>query len=75
MSCMASLSWSMPSRQLFADFNDLSDSLEGGCHAALLFSLRCAIREYKGCILSTNSYRMAGRQIHQTSGRPMIFDK
>jgi hypothetical protein len=55
MSCMASLSWLMPDQQLFVDCNDLSDSLEGGCHAALLFSLRCAIREYKGCILATNS--------------------
>lgn len=26
-SCMASLSWSRPSQQLFVDFNDLSDSL------------------------------------------------
>jgi len=62
-------------QQLFVEFHDLSDYLEGGCHAALLFSLRCAIREYKVCILSTNSYRMEGRQIHQTSGRPNYSGK
>jgi hypothetical protein len=71
--CMASLSGSMPSQQLFVDFNDLSDYLEGGMASALLFLLRCAIRECKGYILSTNSYCMAGRQFHQSGGRPMEF--
>jgi hypothetical protein len=67
---MASLSWSMPSQQLFVARNDLSDSLESGGHAALLCTLRCAIREDKGCILSPNSYGRAGQQFHQSGGRP-----
>lgn len=38
------------------------NDLEGGCYAALLFSLHCTIREYTGCILSTGSYRITDRQ-------------
>lgn len=44
----------MPSQQLFIDFNDLSDYPEGGCHAALLFLLRCAIREKDAFSLPTH---------------------
>jgi hypothetical protein len=57
------------------DCKGLSDSLEGGGHAALLFSRRRAIREYNGRILSPNSYRMAGRQFHQSGGGPLILAK
>jgi hypothetical protein len=74
-SCMASRSCQCRASTSRVDCKDLSDSLEGGCHAALLFSWRCAIREDKGCILTTNSYRMAGRQFHQSGGDPLILAK
>jgi hypothetical protein len=72
---MASLSCQCRASTSRVDCKDLSDSLEGGGHATLLFSWRRAIREYNGRMLSTNSYRMAGRQFHQSGGDPLILAK
>ena len=73
--CMASLSCQCRASISRVDCKDLSDSLEGGCHAALLFSWRCAIREDNGRTLSPNSYHLAGRQFHQSGADPLILAK